>query len=197
MSRNSILKIGGAGVAALAGVILAITSVGAHASMPAGTHTAGWSLLQNIVGTATRGSLATFKADPAENAFMHATELESESDAAELAAKEAKEAAELAAKKRAAAAKAAEEAKEAAEQPCLVADRAEETAEEASGMPTDPQGEAAAGQTEDAAEPATGQADDSTEPNCGESEQNGFGDQGGDNQISDNSGDHGFGDQGD
>jgi hypothetical protein len=173
--RSNALKFGLATGAAIAGVILAITSVAAHSTQASTLHQSK-SVVGSLIEAANSASLPFVAPDPALNGVRDSVELEAETDAAELLAAQQKEAAELAAEQAAAAAKAAEEAAEQAAQPaCVATDQGEDpgektlaqAAEAAEGA--EPTTEAA-DQTEDTAERATDLAEDKTEVPCNHGE---------------------------
>jgi hypothetical protein len=136
--RTSLLKFGAATGAALAGVILAITSVAAHSTQASTVHQSGKSVVGTVIDAARFASFPVFKPDAPLSAVTNSIELETEADAAELleaqqeaAAKAAAEAAELAAEQAAAAAAAAAEAAEAT---CSATDVTEDAAEKAAAQ---------------------------------------------------------------
>ncbi len=175
MPRSNVLRLGFATGAAIAGAILAITSVAAHSTQASTVHQSGKSVVGSLIEAANRASVPFVAPDPLIS-IRAEVELEAEADAAELLAEQQKEAAEAAAAAAAAAAKAAEEAAEQAAQPaCVAKDQGEDpgektlaqAAEAAEGA--EPTTEAA-DQTEDTAERATDVAEDKLEVPCNNGE---------------------------
>lgn len=166
MPRTNVLKIGLATGAAIAGVILAITSVAAHQTQASTVHQSAKSLVGSLVEAANSASLPFVAADPL-NSVSDSVELEAEADAAELLAAQQKAAAELAAEQAAAAAKAAEEA---AESSCVATDLSEDPKEKTAAATAEAAEAAetpATDQAKDANEKAADQTEDKPEMPCG------------------------------
>jgi hypothetical protein len=119
--RTSLLKFGAATGAALAGVILAITSVAAHSTQASTVHQSGKSVVGTVIDAARFASFPVFKPDAPLSAVTNSIELETEADAAEL----------LEAQQEAATAAAAAEAAEAT---CSATDVTEDAAEKAAAQ---------------------------------------------------------------
>lgn len=176
MPRTNVLKLGLATGAAIAGAILAITSVAAHSTQATTVHQGSKSTIGSLLEAANSASLPFVAPEPALNGVRDSMETEAEADAAELLAEQQKEAAEAAAKAAAAAAKAAEEAAELAAQPaCVATDQAEDPIEKAAAKAAEAAEAAepttaAADLTEDTAEKATDLAEDKTEVPCNSGE---------------------------
>ena len=167
MPRTNVLKVGLATGAAIAGVILAITSVAAHSTQASTLHQSK-SVVGSLLEAANSASLPFVAPDPALSGVRDSVELEAENDAAELLAAQQKAAAELAAEQAAAAAKAALEAAEQTATPpaCVATDQPEDVTEKAEASEAAEPATEAADQTEDATEKTNDQAEDKTEVPC-------------------------------
>lgn len=171
MPRTNVLKVGLATGAAIAGVILAITSVAAHSTQASTLHQSK-SVIGSLIEAANSASLPFVAPDPALNGVKDSMETEAENDAAELLAAQQKAAAELAAEQAAAAAKAAEEAAEQAAVPaCVATDQPEDVTEKAEATEAAEPATKADDQTEDATEKANDKTEDAGEAPCPTGEQ--------------------------
>jgi hypothetical protein len=153
--RTNLLKLGAATGAALAGVILAITSVAAHSTQASTLHQNGKSVVGTVIQAARVASFPLFQQEAPLSAVTNSIELEAETDAAELLEAQQKAAAEAAA----AAAKAAEEAAEAVPPACAAVDNPEDVTEKAEAA----EGPEPATKDLDVAEDTTEKANDQTE----------------------------------
>lgn len=193
MPRTNLLKLGAAAGAALAGVILAITSVTAHSTQASTLHQSSKSVVGTVIQAARVASFSLFQPEAPLSARLNSIELETEADAAELLAaqeKAAAEAAELAAEQAAAAAEAAAEAAAAT---CSSTDLTEDATEKAAAEAAEA---AATPGAEDQAElvPDADLTADTTEAACagGENHNDHESDQGADHEhTSDGSGHEG------
>ena len=165
MPRTNLLKLGAATGAALAGVILAITSVAAHSTQASTVHHSGKSVVGTVIQAARVASFPLFQQEAPLSASSNSIELETEADAAELLEaqqKAAAEAAELAAEQAAAAAAAAAEATEAA---CSATDVNEDALEKAAAEAAEAAETTGAAETPEATPDADLSAD-TTEAAC-------------------------------
>ncbi|HEV2033109.1 MAG TPA: hypothetical protein VGU71_02755 [Candidatus Dormibacteraeota bacterium] len=163
MPRTNLLKLGAAAGAALAGVILAITSVTAHSTQASTLHQSSKSVVGTVIQAARVASFPLFAPEAPRSLVRNSIEIEAEADAAELLEAQQKAAAEAAA----AAAKAAEEAAEQVAPPaCVAVDQPEDLTEKAEASEAAEPATEAADQTEDATEKANDQAEDKTEAPC-------------------------------
>lgn len=168
MPRTNVLKVGLATGAAIAGVILAITSVAAHSTQASTLHQTSKSVVGSLIEAANSASLPFVAPDPPLSGVRDSVELEAETDAAELLAAQQKAAAELAAEQAEAAAKAAAEAAEQAATPpaCVAIDQPEDVTEKAEASEAAEPTTEAADQTEDATEKANDKTEDAGEAPC-------------------------------
>jgi colicin import membrane protein len=164
--RTNLLKLGAASGAALAGVILAITSVAAHSTQASTLHQSGKSVVGTVIQAARAASFPLFQPEAPLSASSNSIELETEADAAELLEAQQKAAAEAAAEAAAAAAKAAEEVAEDTPPACAAVDNPEDVTEKAEAAEAAEPTTEAADQTEDATEKANDQTEDKGEAPC-------------------------------
>ena len=158
MPSSKVFKFGAAASAAAVGLILAITSVGAHT----GTATTSRSLMSGIVTLAVSATTPVVEQDPPSNALTDEQTqdaIEAAEKAAALAAEQQKEAAELA----------AELAARQAAASCLAADKTEDASERSADQ-TEDTAEGTSSSTgdlaEDSAERAADKTEDAAEPRC-------------------------------
>lgn len=175
MPSKRMFKFGAAAFAATVGVILAITTAGAHSTPAAPSkpamHSSNQQVLTRILTAAMFAGAPMAVNDPASSGLL-AEQGQDAEEAAEAAAKAAAEAAELAAQQAAEAAQdAAELAAEQAAAACKATDQSEDVTEKSNDQPEDTSEKGiseSADVSEDVNEKAGDKTEDSTEPKCHE-----------------------------